>query len=263
MSEDSSPPAYSTSGAKGTAANSFPPSYTPPSTYVIGSTTTTGPLVGLQEVKGHLLLLNIFANLKSTVEKKEFILPNVPHEKDRKWAWFVGLSVERFDIWCRSINPKDASAAQLSAIPPIDVIMVWHSYMLNPRWYTEDCMRIPACKNLKTLEPLFNELLLNSSILTEPPSKARIEFWERQSNLGFDLLNDVGKMSEKTISCPACDKRISIRNDGSGYLQQKFSVFCLKPGCPMGEITKERMALAKLAQDLSMTSTGNPEDSLA
>ena len=27
-------------------------------------------------------------------------------------------------------------------IPPVDVLMVWHAYMLNPRAYLEDCVRL-------------------------------------------------------------------------------------------------------------------------
>ena len=28
-----------------------------------------------------------------------------------------------------------------STLPPVDVLMVWHSHMLNPRAYLEDCLR--------------------------------------------------------------------------------------------------------------------------
>lgn len=38
--------------------------------------------------------------------------------------------------------------------------MVWHAYMLNPRWYTEDTMRISACKRLKMLELNFTSILV-------------------------------------------------------------------------------------------------------
>jgi hypothetical protein len=37
---------------------------------------------------------------------------------------------------------------------------------------------------------------------------------------------------------------------GSGYLQQKFSTSCPR-GCGMPEITKETLALRKMAQDLA------------
>ena len=58
--------------------------------------------------------------------------------------------------------------------PPLDVLMVWHAYMLNPayvrirsaiclsahtlipRWYTEDSIRLPI---LQTLERLDDRLL--------------------------------------------------------------------------------------------------------
>lgn len=47
-------------------------------------------------------------------------------------------------------------------IPPIDVLMVWHSYMLNPTWYAEDCDR-----NLKKFKTLDDRLLAAIVSLTE------------------------------------------------------------------------------------------------
>jgi hypothetical protein len=31
---------------------------------------------------------------------------------------------------------------EISSMPPVDVLMVWHAYMLNPRTYLEDCVRL-------------------------------------------------------------------------------------------------------------------------
>lgn len=43
--------------------------------------------------------------------------------------------VPSFDIWAQSLNTADATKATEVVMPPLDVIMVWHAYMLNP-WYT-------------------------------------------------------------------------------------------------------------------------------
>jgi hypothetical protein len=37
---------------------------------------------------------------------------------------------------------------------------------------------------------------------------------------------------------------------GTGYFQQKFTSTCTKPTCTFGEVTKERLALRKLASDV-------------
>ena len=54
------------------------------------------PLVTIQEVKGHLGLLHLFADLKRRVNG----IPNLPEhlstlKSEKRWGWFVGLAVER------------------------------------------------------------------------------------------------------------------------------------------------------------------------
>ncbi|KIM42769.1 hypothetical protein M413DRAFT_38911, partial [Hebeloma cylindrosporum] len=124
---------------------------------------TTEPLVRIVEVKGHLALLHAFSELKNQVNVLEVPVPHVPADNERKWAWFVALAVERFDVWCQDLRPGDQSKSLKIVLPPIDVLMVWHAYMLNPRWYAEDCMRIPACKALKEFERHFGALLVGFS----------------------------------------------------------------------------------------------------
>jgi len=38
---------------------------------------------------------------------------------------------------------------------------------------------------------------------------------------------------------------------GTGYFQQKFTSTCTKPTCTFGEVTKERLAMRKLANDIA------------
>lgn len=102
MTDEVPPPTYNafssdrTASGGGNVANAPPPpDYTPPSKFVIGSTITTEPLVGLPEIKGHLALLHNFAELKKQVETMTVSVPYVPTDAERKWTWFVGLAVER------------------------------------------------------------------------------------------------------------------------------------------------------------------------
>lgn len=86
---------------------------------------------------------------------------------EKRWACFVQKAVDRFEIWWRDItpdarmadrtyletagrqgqlvNPKFARGQSIvlerTSLPPVDVLMVWHAYMLNPRAYLEDCLR--------------------------------------------------------------------------------------------------------------------------
>lgn len=48
-------------------------------------------------------------------------------------------------------------------MPPLDVLMVWHTYMLNPQWYAEDCQRLRILDKLKELNDYFIRSLVSVS----------------------------------------------------------------------------------------------------
>ncbi|CAA7259398.1 unnamed protein product [Cyclocybe aegerita] len=228
------PPAYNVPSASGPVEEPdvLPPVYTVPTQFAIGSSRTTVPLVNIQEIKGHLLL-NAFAELKNRILSADVRAPNVPPDEDRKWGWFVALAVERFDTWCRGLQADDSGKDTDIVLPPLDVLMVWHAYMLNPRWYAEDCLEKPQCKILKEFEPHFTNGLKGQfqSLLSAPPSK----------------------MTTKRVVCPFCKWPVEVElmnHFGTGYLQQRFAAVCPKY-CGIGDITKETMALRKVADDLA------------
>jgi hypothetical protein len=81
-------------------------------------------------------MLHAFHNLRMIIESNE--VPQFPSnvramEPEKRWGWFVNLAVERFDRWCRSLGGWCSVNIEL-ALPPIDVLMVWHAYLLNPMY---------------------------------------------------------------------------------------------------------------------------------
>ncbi|KAK0639398.1 hypothetical protein B0T16DRAFT_497502 [Cercophora newfieldiana] len=88
----------------------------------------------LQECAGHLKLLELFVELREGVEQWA---RNNSMEPDATWRVFVQLAVVRFIHWFRTAL---RSAIDMeSCAPPLDVLMAWHSFMLNPRDYSEFC----------------------------------------------------------------------------------------------------------------------------
>ncbi|KAJ3508207.1 hypothetical protein NLJ89_g5879 [Agrocybe chaxingu] len=242
------PPAYNALSMK-------PPLYTIPTQFTIGSSQMTAPLVSIQEIKGHLFLLNAFAELK----KRSLIatVPNEPLPEGRRWELFVALAVERFDTWCRRLKPEDSEKGPDIVLLPLDVLMVWHAYMLNPRWYTEDCLVKSECKVLKEFEHHFTNALRGQFqiLLSGPPSKGRLDFWVSRTSLEFDFVDHMSSMTAhlKRIACPlcGCSVKVELLNElGTGYLQQNFAVTCPKD-CGITHITKEVMALQKITDDLA------------
>jgi hypothetical protein len=90
------PPAYAVRPPPNPVIDDYvppaPPQYTFPESFNIGST-RTAPFVYIALLKGHLALLHSFALLRSQID--ELSANVVLEDKDRRWAWFVSLAVER------------------------------------------------------------------------------------------------------------------------------------------------------------------------
>lgn len=82
---------------------------------------------------------------------------------DKRWDVFVQRAVLRFESWWtalrgdsnwRKITVRDVFRGKpfrlwndrikdpltIDHLPPLDVLMVWHSFLLSPRRYLEDCL---------------------------------------------------------------------------------------------------------------------------
>ncbi|KAK4206194.1 hypothetical protein QBC37DRAFT_142266, partial [Rhypophila decipiens] len=82
----------------------------------------------------HLRLLEAFVALGEKVQSRAALNGADP---DAAWSAFVEHSVLRFFKWLRSTDD-----GTVEALPPLDVLMVWHAFMLNPRTYANFCKRI-------------------------------------------------------------------------------------------------------------------------
>ncbi|KAG5638382.1 hypothetical protein H0H81_000278 [Sphagnurus paluster] len=219
----------------------------------------TSPLVEVPQVKGHLALLRAFADLRTTVEGLDqgmvstAALTHMPEDKELRWIWFVGRAVERFERWCQSLVYKDAETELAYILPPLDALMVWHSYMLNPSWYREDCSRIPVLGVTGELGRHLSDILgpKLEALLESPPTPARISKWIERTSTAFDPLEAV--LTTRSIRCVICRQTLEtplMAQDGTGYLQQGFLLRCPASTCQSIVITKEILALYKLTGDL-------------
>lgn len=140
---DAPPPAYRASDTKSvpTDAVDQPPWYTFPTSFRVGAKQTEGPFVTIAQIKGHLALLNAFADLKRAVIAHKDPIPQMPTNPEKRWAWFVNLAAERrvphffgpsrqmlmeisFDLWVRSLREEDKELAMDTVLPPLDILMV-------------------------------------------------------------------------------------------------------------------------------------------
>ncbi|KAG5641124.1 hypothetical protein DXG03_005951 [Asterophora parasitica] len=313
-----SPPAYSDStlahstltptikeksASKAPASTSEqPPSYTDtdtfPTSFSIGRTRTSRPLVNVAQLKGHLALLRAIVELRAHIEGSVDNLgfgngndaesetagadsfpappPLIPSYSGRRWVWFVGLAVERFEKWCQSFQlgagrdwpPESEKSEKLNEavatdhLPPLDVLMVWHSYMLSPGWYAEDRTRLPVLQHLGDIERTFASSLGSGfkEMLAAEPTAARRRIWSERTGRPFDVLEDVRTNTSKAVQCPRCLKDVDapyMTPEGKGYLQRNFTAYC--PCAPSAAITKQKLAARKFAAD-AVRGGGDLED---
>lgn len=186
-----------------------------PSQHQIGAKTLATPLVTAPYAKAHLRLLAAFKALRTAVEDNAGArLPEMVAGLDaaRRWAWFVGLAVDRFECWADSVKPGSLRSWVRTQLPPLDVLMVWHAYMLNPRWYAEDCERLPLMKTLKGLgDRLLPAVIVAGDPATYQPTRERRMSWLADTGTHWDPLEASRDMTHRRVTCPKCAQDIETR----------------------------------------------------
>jgi hypothetical protein len=86
------------------------------------------PLVNVTELQAHLKLLGAFYELKREVQNQP---SNVgAGNKDEAWVVFVNRAVYRFFAWTSVPWNLPGPELYVDEVPPLDVLMVWHTYLL-------------------------------------------------------------------------------------------------------------------------------------
>ena len=124
----------STSSAHRQGSDQPPPAYTEyptelPTTFPIGKHEVP-PLVNVTDLQAHLRLLGAFDRLKYTVEHPDDGLP-ARMQREHLWILFLNRAVQRFEAFMSATWPNNVVVASTEAtMPPLDVLMVWHTYLL-------------------------------------------------------------------------------------------------------------------------------------
>ncbi|KAG8892982.1 hypothetical protein FRC01_013839, partial [Tulasnella sp. 417] len=136
------------------------------------------------ELQAHLVLLGAFHRLREEVRTFKG-KADIPMEPDERWAVFLQRAVYRFEQWAVRMIGGEGQEEVLgegpkmltpNEVPPLDVLMVWHTYMLNPRTYYEDCLRkLPGLLRIGSL-PLMQLAgsIDSETLLAHPPLESRV-----------------------------------------------------------------------------------------
>ncbi|KAH9049000.1 hypothetical protein EDB84DRAFT_1410083 [Lactarius hengduanensis] len=234
-----------------------------PLTFRIGLHELQDSLVKIKHLKLHLCFLGALHDLRKRVQSEApATWPPLIRELDgeRRWLWFVNLAVERFQRWVEHISPPSTPNTFAKFVrndmPPLDVWMVLHAYLLSPQSFAEDCVRIGSLKPLAILTVAIPDFFLDAletihdMVKWKPHSSSRLN-WVTKTGLSFDPFECAAVLSDQELLCPKCKAAVNVpyvTTEEMGYAQQKFSRAC--PFCTF-EITRETLAVAKLTTDLT------------
>ncbi|KAI1771974.1 hypothetical protein F4818DRAFT_454190 [Hypoxylon cercidicola] len=200
--------------------------------------------------------------------------------REKRWALFVARAVDRYEAWWGKlsttylteddmggsekysgfVSPSNPLAWAENILPPLDVLMVWHAHMLNPRAYLEDCML--SCLNGLWEAGMPWELVNNAidANFNYNVSNDCIKAWENIIGRRWDNVEDP---IIKTVKCPCCSESHPIpwttcalpeEFDGEdpglvgrGYGDGSFKYTCTKCG---KILTTEFLAVGKFVKDV-------------
>ncbi|KAJ3524928.1 hypothetical protein NM208_g11858 [Fusarium decemcellulare] len=216
----------------------------------------------------------------SDVDDKQKFLSQI---REKRWALFVARAVDRYEAWWDSLGtprplietdmdeiqtvayeyfPKieDPTFWDKKSLPPLDVLMVFHSHLLNPYNFLEDCMRRGHRQLWQSGMPwhLVNAAIDESFNYNIPDDDKRR--WLSQTGRSWENADD---SLFKSTKCPGCQMPMnipwttcSLDEDsksfqrpgliGSGYGDGKLDHRCSSCGI---RVTKELLSVAKFCRD--------------
>ncbi|KAI0003470.1 hypothetical protein F4779DRAFT_601953 [Xylariaceae sp. FL0662B] len=201
--------------------------------------------------------------------------------REKRWALYVARAVDRYESWWNALSTDRLTEQDIEIdsekyssfvhkspalnwsnvmLPPLDVLLVWHAHMLNPRAYLEDCMRFSLNGLWMGGMPwkLINDAIdtnFNYSVSNECTAT-----WENLTGRRWDNTDEV---MDKALKCPACSHTNHIQwttcsrpenykgddpgINGEGYGDSNFACACSK--CKI-TLTSKFLEVARFVKDV-------------
>lgn len=208
--------------------------------------------------------------------------------REKRWAVYVARAVDRFESWFNFLPKSSVGSGQggrlrmedilngrkferlvdtahpkltwtADSMPPLDVLIVLHSFMLNPRNFLEDCIRQTKMMLWHAGFPWTQvDACIDPETFIYTPTAASIATFEAGTSRSWDNLYD---SPVKQVSCPGCDAILKCNwTDGNlgtnvdyafegcrGFADKEFRVAC--ESCNI-HITHEMLRLKKFRHDI-------------
>ncbi|KAF8603071.1 hypothetical protein BDV93DRAFT_178907 [Ceratobasidium sp. AG-I] len=243
-------------------SGSAPDSFTPPSLLIGTHTLEPFDLVTIPEIQSHLSFLGAFARLKAQVKSQKG--PDVRGSVDELWATYIARAVDRFAKWVDKViyHQTGSDLRELAEVdvPPLDVLMAWHTYMLNPRVYFEDGARKKSELWKISSFPLnlVDKILDLDTLVALHPSTERQQRFESLTGQPWAAPLNTTLSDTTFIPCPRCEDKTPtevcwITDENTGFAQHDFKARC--HAC-MGVFDRNAMMVRSLCDDIIQVRIG-------
>ncbi|EED20429.1 conserved hypothetical protein [Talaromyces stipitatus ATCC 10500] len=184
--------------------------------------------------------------------------------REKRWAVYTARAVDRYADWWKNCVPVSETSPTVSMmrssgyvaltsstpiswtaknLPPLDVLMVWHAHMLNPRTYLEDCLRGGKMSFWATDFPwsLVDAAIDNKNLDYNPGDEAIKHFTVDTKR----LWENINEPDEKELTCLSCSSSFKVPwttgqlgntpdspfSFCTGYADSGFVAYCEAPLC--------------------------------
>ncbi|CAG8336042.1 unnamed protein product [Penicillium salamii] len=265
----------------------------------LGSIPPSVTTVTRDQCIAHLKFLAVLADLRDAISSDDGLFGIFDSEADRfpdllneararirekRWAVYVARAVHRYTTWWSVGLPRSRQMATIGDLesvnygdivrcdtlvawspenlPPLDILMVWHSHSLNPRSFLEDCIRYGKMSTWRTGFPwkVIDSCIDNQTMEYRVSEEAQQLF---EKKLQFKW-NNLDNPPVKEVECPRCKKVNAVPwtearfgetvanafRFGDGYADNNFEKKCLN--C-QHIIDHDRLKVAKFRKDLQAT----------
>ena len=198
----------------------------------------------IADVVAHLKLLKAFGALKAKVLGTSKVIKDLEPAQHKYWQVFLTNAVRRFiifvsalrkyscdtvstvvreDTFFKVIKNKKFESMMSQIMPPLDVIMVWHAFLLNPKTFYDSFTRTDFIVFAKYPLPLdrIHGCIDNTTfefnvpeIYRENYSSLLQSFINDPNDLIFDPIDDLlaVRITDKQVNiyCPRCQRPLTL-----------------------------------------------------
>ena len=189
----------------------------------------------------------------------------------KRWSIYISRAIVRFEKWIEtcsySTGPITKSRLRIGAeagdlcdsptkgllmevLPPVDVLMVWHAYMLNPRAYFEDCLRMGRMALWHTPMPWQKVAdSIDPDTFEYQAGDENIAAFTERTGLSWHNLDDHDK---KALRCWSCNEILTV-----SWTSPSRDVASLD------KVSFDSARLSELLDDYLATGTGYCDDNFS